>query len=135
MPQVDGDALAFTVLDHQGVSYCFTVASPRGARRQGQVYRLDNPETQAEVSAVWHYLARPRLGRIWAYDLRADRLVGKWQFEGLISLRSPAFRPDGREVVFVGLSGRGMQDLYLFDLDTQSLRPVTADSGFRSTPS
>jgi hypothetical protein len=64
---------------------------------------------------------------LFLYDLRADRLVGKWQFEGLISLRSPAFRPDGREIVLVGLSGEGMQDLYLFDLDRKALRPVTAD--------
>ena len=58
LPHIDGDALAFTALDHQGVSYCFTVA-PR--KLPGQVYRLDNPETQAEVSTVWHYLAAQRL--------------------------------------------------------------------------
>jgi len=61
LPHIDGDALAFTVLDHQGVSYCFTVATPRKRPAAGQVYRLDNPETQAEVSAVWHYLAAQRL--------------------------------------------------------------------------
>ncbi len=61
LPHIDGDALAFTVLDHQGVSYCFTVATPRKRQAGGQVYRLDNPETQAEVSAVWHYLAAQRL--------------------------------------------------------------------------
>ena len=57
LPQVDGDALAFTVVDPQSVRYCFTIASARRARQQGRVYRLDNPETQAEVFAVWHYLA------------------------------------------------------------------------------
>ncbi len=60
LPHIDGDALAFTALDHQGVSYCFTAASSR-SHPPGQVYRLDNPETQAEVSAVWHYLAAQRL--------------------------------------------------------------------------
>jgi len=58
LPHINADALAFTALDAQGVSYCFTVA-PR--KLPGQVYRLDNPETQAEVSAVWHYLAAQRL--------------------------------------------------------------------------
>jgi len=61
LPHIDGDALAFTALDHQGVSYCFTVTAPRKAHPAGQVYRLNNPETQAEVSAVWHYLAAQRL--------------------------------------------------------------------------
>jgi len=58
LPYINADALAFTVLDAQGVSYCFT-AAPR--KLAGQVYRLDNSETQAEVSAVWHYLAAQRL--------------------------------------------------------------------------
>ncbi len=61
LPYIDADDLAFTALDPQGVSYCFTVTSPRKARPAGQVCRLDNPETQAEVSAVWHYLAAQRL--------------------------------------------------------------------------
>ncbi len=60
LPHIDGEALAFTALDHQGVSYCFTVAT-RKSPSEGRVYRLDNPETQAEVSAVWHYLAAQRL--------------------------------------------------------------------------
>ena len=59
LPYINADDLAFTALDDQGVSYCFTVASPR--KSQGQIYHLDNPETQAEVSAVWHYLAAQRL--------------------------------------------------------------------------
>jgi len=58
LPYINADDLAFTALDAQGVSYCFTVA-PR--KLPGQVYRLDNPETQVEVSAVWHYLAAQRL--------------------------------------------------------------------------
>lgn len=57
LPQVDGDALAFTVHDHQDVRYCFTVTATRKLLPPGQVYRLNDPETQAEVSAVWHYLA------------------------------------------------------------------------------
>ena len=58
LPYINADDLAFTALDDQGVSYCFTVAT---RKLPGQVYRLDNPETQAEVSAVWHYLAAQRL--------------------------------------------------------------------------
>jgi len=58
LPYINADDLAFTALDAQGVSYCFS-ATPR--KLPGQVYRLDNPETQVEVSAVWHYLAAQRL--------------------------------------------------------------------------
>jgi hypothetical protein len=31
--------------------------------------------TTRDAAAVWHYLARPRHGRLWAYDLRAGRLT------------------------------------------------------------
>jgi len=61
LPYINADDLAFTALDAQGLSYCFTVTAPRKAQPQSAVYRLDNPETQAEVSAVWHYLAAQRL--------------------------------------------------------------------------
>ena len=57
LPQVNGDALAFTVLDHQDTRFTFTVTPERLRQPAYRVYTLDSPETQAEVSAVWHYLA------------------------------------------------------------------------------
>jgi hypothetical protein len=64
---------------------------------------------------------------LFIYDLVHDRLVDKWQFEGLISLRSPTFHPDGARVAFAGLSQDGQQDIYVFDLRSQTLRPLTRD--------
>ncbi len=71
---------------------------------------------------------------LFLYDLRRGELVGKWQFEDLISLRSPTFRPDGKAVVFAGLSQAGRQDLYLFELGDRALRPLTADRWFDDDP-
>jgi hypothetical protein len=64
---------------------------------------------------------------LFLYDLRSETLDGQWQFEGLVALRSPTFSPDGREVVFAALSESGRQDLYRFDLDTETLRRLTSD--------
>jgi dipeptidyl aminopeptidase/acylaminoacyl peptidase len=41
---------------------------------------------------------------LFLFDLKEERLLGKWQFQNLIGLRSPSFRPDGKAVVFSGLS-------------------------------
>ncbi len=71
---------------------------------------------------------------LFLYDVRREKLLGKWQFKGLISLRSPTFSPDGKRVAFSGLTQSGRQDIYLFDLDTESLSPVTEDRYFDDDP-
>ncbi len=71
---------------------------------------------------------------LFLYDLKRKKLVGKWQFEGLISLRSPTFRPDGKAVALAGLTQAGRQDLYLFEFGTGTLRPLTADRYFEDDP-
>jgi len=72
---------------------------------------------------------------LFLYDVAAGRLLGQWQFEGLISLRSPSFSPDGKSVVFAALSQRGRQDLYRFDTGTERLTPLTRDRYFDDDPS
>jgi hypothetical protein len=64
---------------------------------------------------------------LFLFDLREQRLLGKWQFRDLISLRSPSFRPDGKAVVFSGLSHDGRQDLYLFEMEDKEAVALTRD--------
>ncbi|PYP07274.1 MAG: hypothetical protein DMD59_14920 [Gemmatimonadetes bacterium] len=46
------------------------------------------------------------------WDLRHARVVGRYQFAALVSILSPAWAPDGKSVVFSGLSESGYSDLY-----------------------
>ena len=50
------------------------------------------------------------------WDLRKSRVVGRYQFPELISILSPAWAPDGKSVVFSGLSISGYSDLYRLGL-------------------
>ncbi len=61
------------------------------------------------------------------WDLRARRMVGRYQFPDLVSILSPAFAPDARRVVFSGLTFSGYSDLYILDLETGALDRLTAD--------
>ena len=46
------------------------------------------------------------------WDLRRGKVVGRYQFPELVSILSPAWAPDGKSVVFSGLSVSGYSDLY-----------------------
>ena len=46
------------------------------------------------------------------WDLKQGRVVGRYQFPELVSILSPAWAPDGRSVIFSGLSVSGYSDLY-----------------------
>jgi len=46
------------------------------------------------------------------WDLRKSKVVGRYQFPELVSILSPAWAPDGKSVVFSGLSVSGYSDLY-----------------------
>ena len=61
------------------------------------------------------------------WDLARQQIVGRYQFPDLVSILSPSWSPDGREVVFSGLALSGYSDLYLLHLDTGALERLTAD--------
>jgi Tol biopolymer transport system component len=46
---------------------------------------------------------------------------------------SPAFSPDGRSVVFSGISGTS-RDIFLLDLESKALRNLTSDAGYDTAP-
>jgi peptidase MA superfamily protein/WD40 repeat protein len=46
------------------------------------------------------------------WDLKQSKVVGRYQFPELVSILSPAWAPDGKSVVFSGLSVSGYSDIY-----------------------
>ncbi len=49
---------------------------------------------------------------LFLWDLRKAKVIARYQFSELVSMLSPAWAPDGKSVVFSGLSESGYSDLY-----------------------
>lgn len=61
------------------------------------------------------------------YDIVKRDVMDRFGFDDLVALQSPSWSSDGRRFVFSGLSRDGFSDLYLYDLDSRSLRRLTFD--------
>ncbi len=84
--------------------------------------RLDVRDGIAIFSS--RYLDRDAL---FFWELREQRVVGRYQFPQLVSILSPAWAPDGASMVFSGLTESGFSDLYRFWIDEERLEPLTHD--------
>lgn len=69
------------------------------------------------------------------WDVRAGRLVGRYQFPDVVSMLSPSWAPDHRSVVFSGLSVSGAGDLYRLWLPEGRLERLTFDRYNDTDPS
>ena len=49
---------------------------------------------------------------LFLWSVQRNEVLGRYQFEGIVSVLSPTWAPDGRSVVFSGLSITGYSDLY-----------------------
>ncbi|HEY6808885.1 MAG TPA: hypothetical protein VI160_08875 [Gemmatimonadales bacterium] len=70
------------------------------------------------------YLDRDAL---FLWNLKRGRVVGRYQFPELVSILSPAWCPDGKSLVFSGLSESGYSDLYRLWLADGRLERLTSD--------
>ena len=75
----------------------------------------------AFVSKSWEQDA------LYVWDLERHTQVRKWVFPALISMSSPSWSPDGKEIVLSGLSRRGQSDLYVVNVDRGGLLQITDD--------
>ncbi len=70
------------------------------------------------------YLDRDAL---FLWDLERNKVVGRYQFPDLVSVLSPSWAPDGKSVVFSGLTMSGFSDLYRLWLTDGRLDTLTHD--------
>ncbi|MDQ3697169.1 MAG: hypothetical protein M3373_03980 [Gemmatimonadota bacterium] len=64
---------------------------------------------------------------LYFWDVGQNRVVGRYHFDSIVSVLSPAWAPDGRRVAFSGLSVGGVSDLYVFEMKANRLTRVTDD--------
>jgi len=60
-------------------------------------------------------------------DLDTGKITGRYQFEGIVGITSPAWSPGGDRVVFSGLTPAGYLDLFVFHLGDGRLEQLTND--------
>jgi len=77
------------------------------------------------LACVSKYLQRDAL---FIWDVHEGRAVGRYQWPDLVGLRSPAWSPDGRRVVFEGLWSSGYSDRDAPGGRTQQRIRLTADA-------
>ena len=61
------------------------------------------------------------------WDVGRHKVVGRYAFDSLVAVVSPAWAPDGRRVAFSGLTRGGTSDLYVLELPGGQLTRVTDD--------
>lgn len=71
---------------------------------------------------------------IYKYDLTKGGIERRYEFDSLISARSPQFAPDAKTAVFVGMTKAGPADLYILDLLTGDHRALMTDIYYDTDP-
>ncbi|MBN1542621.1 PD40 domain-containing protein [candidate division KSB1 bacterium] len=64
---------------------------------------------------------------LYIYDLERKAIVGEYAFANLVSIFSPTWSPDGSRIAFTGLAFSGQSDLFVYNLESDSLHQVTDD--------
>ncbi len=78
------------------------------------------------------FARRERGRQLFIFSARGGGVVDRIPVEPDMPL-SPAFSPDGKSVVFTGITGPS-RDIFLLDLESKALRNLTADAGYDTAP-
>lgn len=63
---------------------------------------------------------------IYIMNPHTKKIMHKFKLDELNGIKSPSFSPDGNAVIFVGMDG-GISDLYMLEIDDESLIKLTND--------
>ena len=64
--------------------------------------------------------------QITIWNVVKEEIERSFSVENVTSMKNPAWSPDGSKLAFAGTDG-GISDLYVLDLDTESVRQITND--------
>lgn len=71
---------------------------------------------------------------LYIYDTKRGKVTRKIKNENLISISSPSWAPDGKNIVVEGVTKAGISDLYVINVDTREFRQLTDDIYLDQTP-
>jgi hypothetical protein len=100
------------------------------AGRSAELEAFHPFESRMDASRQGYLLFTARFGdrdALVVWDLKREKVAGRYQFDRLVSILSPMWMPDGRSIVFSGLSESGVSDLYRVRLPNGGLEPLTRD--------
>jgi hypothetical protein len=100
------------------------------AGRSADIEAFHAFESRMDASRPGYLLFTARYGdrdALVVWDLEDEKMAGRYQFDRLVSILSPMWMPDGRSIVFSGLSESGVSDLYRVRLPQGTLEPLTRD--------
>src|SRR5215216_5073207 len=100
------------------------------AGRSAELEAFHPFDSRMDASRAGYLLFTARYGdrdALVVWDLNRGKVVGRYQFERLVSILSPMWMRDGRSIVFSGLSESGVSDLYRVHLPKGRLEPLTRD--------
>jgi hypothetical protein len=100
------------------------------AGRSAELEAFHPFESRMDASRPGYLLFTARYGdrdALMIWDLKRGKVVGRYQFDRLVSILSPMWMPDGQSIVFSGLSESGISDLYRVHLPQGRLEPLTRD--------
>lgn len=61
------------------------------------------------------------------YDTANEKLINSIEFERVISINHPSFSNDEKSIVFSGTDVKGFSDIFVVDIQTQTLQRITND--------
>ena len=100
------------------------------AGRSADIESFHAFDSRMDASRPGYLLFAARYGdrdALFIWDLKRERMAGRYQFDRLVSILSPAWMPDGESIVISGLSESGVSDLFRVRLPKGTLEPLTRD--------